>query len=132
MRHSRLMPESSASALIAEDDDQMAEVLRFILEREGYAVRVAPDGRTAQQAIDTGPAPTIVILDVMLPYIDGYELLAHMRASASWRSVPVVIVSARTQEQDIVRGLEAGADDYVSKPFKPDELRARIRRLVKK
>ena len=126
------MLESSASALVAEDDDQMAEVLRFILEREGYSVQLAPDGRTAQRLIDTAPAPAIVLLDVMLPHVDGYELLARLRGSESWRGVPVIIVSARSQEQDIVRGLEAGADDYIAKPFKPDELRARIRRLVKK
>ena len=126
------MTESSASALVAEDGDQMAEVLRFILEREGYAVHVAPDGRTAQKLIDTSPAPAIVLLDVMLPHFDGYELLKRLRGSESWRSVPVIIVSARSQEQDVVRGLDAGADDYLAKPFKPDELRARIRRLVKK
>ena len=125
------MLESSASALVAEDDDQMAEVLRFILQREGYSVQVAPDGRTAQQLIATAPAPAIVLLDIMLPHVDGYELLARLRGTESWRGVPVVIVSARSQEQDIVRGLDAGADDYLAKPFKPDELRARIRRLVK-
>jgi len=126
------MLESSASALVAEDDDQMAEVLRFILEREGYSVQLAPDGRTAQRLIDSAPAPAIVLLDVMLPHVDGYELLARLRGSESWRGVPVIIVSARSQEQDIVRGLDAGANDYLVKPFKPEELRARIRRLVKK
>lgn len=126
------MAEPTESAFVAEDDDQMAEVLRFILEREGYAVRVAPDGRAAQQLIDGSPAPTIAILDIMLPYVDGYELLARLRAIEAWRDVPVIILSARSQEQDIVRGLDAGADDYIVKPFKPEELRARIRRLVKK
>jgi len=126
------MQESSPSALIVEDDDQMAEVLRFISEREGYSVLLAPDGRTAQKLIDTAAPPAIVLLDLMLPHVDGYELLARLRGSASWRGVPVIIVSARSQEQDIVRGLDAGADDYLAKPFKPDELRARIRRLVKK
>ena len=71
------MLESSASALVAEDDDQMAEVLRFILEREGYSFRLAPDGHTAQRQIDTAPPPAIVLLDVMLPHVDGYELLAR-------------------------------------------------------
>ena len=125
------MAEPSASAFVVEDDDQMAQVLRFLLEREGYTVRVAPDGRVAQQLIDDSPAPAIAILDLMLPYVDGYELLARLRASKTWRAVPVVILSARSEEQDIVRGLDAGANDYVVKPFKPNELRARIRRLVK-
>jgi len=110
----------------------MAHVLRFILEREGYAVRVAPDGRAAQQLIDGSPAPAIAILDIMLPYVDGYELLTRLRGIEAWRAVPVIILSARSHERDIVRGLGAGADDYMVKPFKPEELRARIRRLVKK
>ena len=126
------MVEPAASAFVAEDDEQMAQVLRFLLEREGFAVRVAPDGRSAQQLIDGSPAPAIAILDLMLPYVDGYELLARLRGSQAWRAVPVIIVSARSDEQDIVRGLDAGANDYMVKPFKPQELRARIRRLVKK
>ena len=126
------MVEPAASAFVAEDDEQMAEVLRFLLEREGFAVRVAPDGRSAQQLIDGSPAPAIAILDLMLPYVDGYELLARLRGNEAWRAVPVIIVSARSDEQDIVRGLDAGANDYMVKPFKPNELRARIRRLVKK
>src|SRR5690349_4296919 len=96
LRHSRSMQESSPAAVIVEDDEQMAEVLRFILVREGYSVRLAPDGRTAQQLIDTAPAPALVILDVMLPHVDGCELLARLRGSESWRSVPVIIVSARS------------------------------------
>ena len=121
------------SALIAEDDEQIAYILRFILEREGFQVHAAADGRTAQQLIASlAPPPAIVLLDVMLPHIDGYQLLARLRATPGWQAVPVILVTARSQEQDIVRGLEAGANDYMVKPFKPEELRARIRRLVKK
>ena len=126
------MVEPAASAFVAEDDEQMAQVLRFLLEREGFAVRVAPDGRSAQQLIDGSPPPAIAILDLMLPYVDGYELLARLRGSEAWRAVPVIILSVRSDEKDIVRGLDAGANDYMVKPFKPKELRARIRRLVKK
>ena len=120
------------AALVAEDDNQIAYILRFILEREGFEVHVAPDGRTAQQLFATLPPPALVLLDVMLPHADGFELLARLRATAGWEKVPVIMLTARSQEQDIVRGLEAGANDYMIKPFKPDELRARVRRLLKK
>ena len=126
------MPGQTASALVAEDDDQISYILRFILEREGYRVELAPDGRTALQLIAALHPPAIAILDVMLPHVDGFQLLARLRSTAGWDKVPVIMLTARSQEQDIVRGLEAGANDYMVKPFKPEELRARIRRLVKK
>lgn len=126
------MPGQSATALVVEDDDQIAAILRVMLEREGYGVHVAPDGRSAQELIGRAEAPAIVILDIMLPYVDGYEVLAGLRGADGWRHVPVIILSARSLELDIARGLEAGADDYMVKPFKLEELRARIHRLVKK
>jgi DNA-binding response OmpR family regulator len=126
------MPRPRAAALVVEDDDQIAHVLRFILEREGYEVHVAPDGRTAQQLIGSLPPPAIAIMGVMLPHMDGYELLSRLRATAGWEAVPVILLTALSQEKDIVRGLEAGANEYLTRPFKPEELRARIRRLVKK
>ena len=120
------------AALVVEDDGQIAHVLRFILQREGFEVHVAADALVAQKFIDTLPPPAIVTLDVMLPYADGYELLAKIRARPGWETVPVVLLTARAQEKDIVRALDGGANDYLVKPFKPDELRARVRRLVKK
>ena len=119
-------------ALVVEDDDQIAHVLRFILEREGYEVRVAPDGRTARKLIGSMPPPAIAIMGVMLPHFDGYELLTRLRATDGWQAVPVILLTALSQEKDIVRGLDAGASDYLTRPFKPEELRARVRRLVKK
>jgi two-component system alkaline phosphatase synthesis response regulator PhoP len=126
------MSRPRAAALVVEDDDQIAHVLRFILEREGYNVHLAPDGRTAQHLIGSMPPPAIAIMGVMLPHFDGYELLSRLRATAGWQAVPVILLTALSQEKDIVRGLEAGANDYLIRPFKPEELRARIRRLVKK
>lgn len=126
------MPRQTGSALVVEDDEQIAYILRFILEREGFKVHAAPDGRTALELIASLAPPAIVILDVMLPHADGFELLARLRGQSGWQGVPVILVTARSQEQDIVRGLEAGANDYLIKPFKPEELRARVRRLVKK
>jgi DNA-binding response OmpR family regulator len=126
------MPEPRAPALVVEDDDQMAQILRFILEREGYEVRVAPDGHAAQQLVATGSPPAIMILDVMLPHVDGFELLSQVRASETWSAVPVIMVTARAQEEDRARGLQAGANEYLVKPFDTEELRARVRELALK
>jgi DNA-binding response OmpR family regulator len=126
------MSRPRAAAFVVEDDDQIAHILRFILERDGYEVHLAPDGRTAQQLIDSMPPPAIAIMGVMLPHIDGFQLLTRLRRTAGWQAVPVILLTALSQEKDIARGLEAGANDYLIRPFKPEELRARIRRLTKK
>jgi DNA-binding response OmpR family regulator len=122
---------SRGIALVVEDDDQIAYLLRFILEREGFKVEVASDGRVAQNLIINAPPPALVLLDVMLPYLDGYQLLAAIRAKEGWETVPVLMLTAKSQEKDIVRALDSGAADYMVKPFKPDELCSRVRRLVK-
>jgi DNA-binding response OmpR family regulator len=119
------------SALVVEDDDQICYILKFILEREGFVVDIARDGHGAEALIDKMQPPAIVTLDVMLPHADGFALLKRIRAKAGWEAVPVILLTARSQEKDVVRGLEAGANDYMVKPFKADELRARVRRLVK-
>lgn len=120
------------AALVVEDDDQISFLLKFILEREGFEVHVARDGRQAGQLIEGMPAPAVVTLDVMLPYADGFQLLKLIRARAGWGSVPVLMLTSKSLEKDIVRALEAGASDYIVKPFQPDELRARVRRLLKR
>ena len=125
-------PQNIGTALVVEDDDQIAYLLRFILEREGFKVELARDGRKATELIaQLSPPPVLAMLDVMLPFVDGYQLLAAIRERADWKEVPVVMLTAKSQEKDIVRALDAGAADYVVKPFKPDELRARIKRLIK-
>lgn len=121
---------SQPSVLVAEDDGQIAYLLQFLLEREGYQVVRAADGRESQRLIDEMAPPALVILDVMMPYADGFEVLAYLRAKPDWHNTPVIMLTARSQERDIVRALDAGATDYVVKPFLPDELKARIRRLV--
>jgi DNA-binding response OmpR family regulator len=126
------MPRPRAAALVVEDDDQIAHILRFILEREGYEVHLARDGHTAQQLIGSMPPPAIAIMGVMLPHIDGFQLLTRLRRTAGWQAVPVILLTALSQEKDIARGLEAGANDYLIRPFQPEQLRACVRRLVKK
>jgi DNA-binding response OmpR family regulator len=119
-------------ALVVEDDDQISFLLKFILEREGFDVKVARDGRQASQMIDEMAAPSVVTLDVMLPYADGFQILGQLRGKPGWNSVPVLMLTSKSQEKDIVRALDAGANDYIVKPFQPEELRARIKRLVRK
>ena len=121
----------AATALVVEHDEQLCHILRFILEREGFDVQLVRDGRSAVETIATLAPPAIVTLALMLPYTDGYEILRRMRKTPGWQAVPVIVLSARSHKKDIARGLEAGADDYIVKPFDPDELRARVRRLVK-
>lgn len=119
------------TALVVEDDEQIAYLLKFILEREGFKIESATDGRKAQQLIEQLPPPELVTLDVMLPFADGYQLLSMIRARDDWKDVPVLMLTAKSQEKDIVRALENGAADYLVKPFKPDEFRSRVRRLVR-
>ena len=119
-----------ASILIIEDDESIGELLKFMVEREGHAAELLTDGESARRRILTTTAPALVLLDAMLPYRDGLTLLADMRALDQWRAVPVIMLTAKSLERDIVRALEAGANDYVIKPFQPQELMARVRRLL--
>lgn len=118
--------------LVVEDDADISYVIRFMLEREGFAVELAHDGREAEARIAAGDPPALAVLDVMLPFVDGFQLLKKIRATAAWSAVPVIMLTAKSQEGDIVRALDAGASDYVVKPFQPEELLARVRRLVRK
>lgn len=117
--------------LLLEDEEDVVMILQFFLEREGFAVTVARDGREAEKMIRETRPPEIVIMDIMLPYVDGFQLITQLRGLDAWREVPVLMLTAKAEERDIVRGLNAGANDYMVKPFKTKELLARIRRLLK-
>jgi len=125
--------ESSAQQrlLIVEDDVHMAYLLGYLAEREHFQVETIADGRQAVQRINAGPAVDLVLLDIMLPYADGFELLACLRANPAWQGVPVIILTSKTREHDAVRALDLGADDFLTKPFSPSELVARIRRRLR-
>jgi DNA-binding response OmpR family regulator len=116
--------------LIAEDDEMIAHLLRFQLERAGYIVEHAADGHTVATRIQAGDPPCLAVLDFMLPFVDGIQLIRQIRASESWGDVPVLMLTARSHEDDVLRALEAGANDYVTKPFHPMILLARIRGLL--
>lgn len=121
---------SPESVLVVEDDEHIFPLLKFMLQREKYTVHLARDGREAKQFIEQNDPPDIVLLDVMLPYFDGFALVAILRGQPAWKTTPVIMLTAKTQEQDIVRALDAGANDYILKPFQPAELLARIKRLA--
>lgn len=117
--------------LIVEDDEHIAYLLEYMLQREGFSTVLATDGRQAEQIIQTEAAPDLVILDLMLPYRSGLELIALIRKHDAWKEVPVMMLTAKSQEQDIVTALDAGVNDYVVKPFQPNEILARLRRLMR-
>jgi DNA-binding response OmpR family regulator len=111
--------------LVADDDDDVRELIVFRLERAGYEVMTASDGEQAV-AIALERRPDLCILDVMMPRLDGYEVTRRLRASEGFAEVPVLLLTASVQEAAVAEGLEAGADDYVKKPFPPQELLARV------
>lgn len=126
------MNDATPRLVLVEDEDDIAFLVRFLLERNGFAVDHLADGRQALAYLRDQAPPALVVLDVMLPYHDGLELLERLRATPTWQDVPVLMLTAKAREKDIVRALELGADDYVAKPFQPEELLARIRRLLRK
>ncbi len=105
-------------------------MLDFLLQRAGYDVIAAANGRDAQAAIDNLPPVDVVLLDLMLPYISGYQIIEEIRDNHDWQHVPIVVLSGKVLEEDIVQALDLGANDYVTKPFRPEELLARLRRIV--
>ena len=128
--HAKRQEAARKRVLIVEDDADIAYLLRFMLDREGFDVEVAADGNAAERRLDEDPLPSAIILDVMLPYVDGFTLLRQIRSRPGWITVPVLMLTAKAREEDIVRALDAGADDYVIKPFHPQEVLARLRRLI--
>ena len=114
--------------LIVDDDPRLRDLLRLALERAGHAVVTAGDGRAALAAV-TREGPDLVILDVGLPEMDGFEACRRIRATSE---VPILFLTARDDEIDRVLGLELGADDYVTKPFSPREVVARVRAILKR
>ena len=117
--------------LIVEDETPLVTMLRYNLEKEGFRVAAAVDGQEALLLL-AEERPDLVLLDWMLPSVSGLELCRRIRRRAEWRDLPVVMLTARAEEADRVRGLEIGADDYVTKPFSSGELIARIRALLRR
>ena len=117
-----------AHVLIADDDAHIREVVRFALERDGHRVREAADGAAALECFDA-EAPELVVLDIVMPEADGLEVCRRIRSQSA---VPILFLSSRDEELDRIVGLEVGADDYVTKPFSPRELAARVKAMLRR
>ncbi len=117
--------------LIVEDEGPLAEMLRYNFEKEGFHVSIARDGEEALTMIEEA-RPDLVILDWMLPQVSGLEVCRQIRRKPDTRDLPVIMLTARGEEGDRVRGLEVGADDYITKPFSPGELIARMRAVLRR
>jgi two-component system phosphate regulon response regulator PhoB len=117
--------------LVVEDEDSLATLLQYNLEKEGYSVSLASDGEDALIQADER-LPDLVVLDWMLPKVSGIEVCRRLRQRAETRNVPIIMLTARGEETDRIRGLDTGADDYVIKPFSMTELTARIRAVLRR
>src|SRR5580693_326454 len=122
---------SKPLVLVVEDEAALATMLRYNLEKQGFRVEEAADGQEALTRIAETP-PDLVLLDWMLPVMSGIEVCRQIRRRPSTRDLPVIMVTARTEDQDAVRGLNTGADDYIAKPFSMEALLARIRALLRR
>jgi DNA-binding response OmpR family regulator len=118
-----------ALVLVADDDVDIRELVTYRLTRAGYDVISASDGQEALE-LAVSRAPDLCVLDVMMPKLDGLELTRMLRAQEATARTPVILLTARSQEIDVERGFDAGADDYLRKPFSPDELGARVRAVL--
>ena len=116
--------------LLAEDEPHIARLVTFKLERVGYDVRWAKDGGEALEMFQNF-IPNLVLLDVMMPIMDGFEVLKKIREDDRLSDIPVIMLSAKGQTSDVEKGFDLGSDDYIVKPFQPDELVARIRAKIK-
>jgi DNA-binding response OmpR family regulator len=123
-------PDSNSDSpvvLVADDDQDILELIAFRLERAGYRILTASNGERALE-IALEQRPDLAVLDVMMPRLTGLEVTERIRAEGE--QMPIVLLTARVQEADVARGFEAGADDYIKKPFSPQELRARVQAIL--
>ena len=125
------MTAMQPNILIVEDEAALVELLTYNLQKAGFRTAVARDGDEAMLAVEE-TRPDLVLLDWMLPYVSGIEICRRLRRDTDTRDLPIILLTARSEEDDRVRGLEAGADDYVVKPFSPSELIARVRAVMRR
>jgi len=121
---------SKKTILVVDDMSQIRTILRFNLEKKGYNVIDADCGKKALEHASGGNTPDLIILDIMMPKMDGYEVLRRLRASDETRHIPVIFLTAKTQKKDVLKGIRAGGNDYVVKPYKFEVLHEKIRKFI--
>jgi two-component system alkaline phosphatase synthesis response regulator PhoP len=125
------MAAMATRILIVEDDPDIAELVARYLDKAGFTTERAGSGREALHAVSDRP-PDLVVLDLMLPHMDGLEVCRHLRGNEATAAIPIIMLTARAEESERIVGLELGADDYLAKPFSPNELVARVRALLRR
>ena len=123
------MDDNETTVLVADDDDDVLALVVRRLERDGYKVITARDGAEALRLAQEN-VPDLAVLDVMMPQLTGYEVTQQLRQAPATERIPVILLTARVQEADVSRGFSAGADDYIKKPFSPQELRSRVQAVL--
>ncbi|MCE9632047.1 MAG: response regulator [Planctomycetia bacterium] len=117
--------------LVVDDEEDLLELVRYNLTKEGYAVECVGSGEEALKAVRRQP-PDLIVLDLMLPAVDGLEVCRRLKADPKTRDVPIVMLTAKSEEGDMIAGLDRGADDYIAKPFSPRVLTARIKAILRR
>jgi len=117
--------------LVVEDDRDIAELVERYLQKAGFSIELLSSGRDALKAI-ADRTPDLLVLDLMLPHVDGLEVCRIVRGNDATAAIPIIMLTARTEESERIVGLELGADDYLAKPFSPNELVARVRALLRR
>jgi two-component system alkaline phosphatase synthesis response regulator PhoP len=115
--------------LVAEDQQHIRSLIEYKLKNSGYDVVCAEDGKSAlEQAGEI--LPDLILLDVMMPLMTGFEVLASLKSNEKTRNIPILMVTAQSKEHEVLKGLDLGADDYITKPFSPNELAARVKNIL--
>jgi two-component system alkaline phosphatase synthesis response regulator PhoP len=123
--------QSPPRVLVVDDEEDLLELVRYNLTKEGYLVECVASGELALKAARRQP-PDLIVLDLMLPAVDGLEVCRRLKAEGRTRDVPIVMLTAKSEESDMVAGLDRGADDYITKPFSPRVLSARVKALLRR
>lgn len=122
-------PTVTKTVLIVEDEENISVALRYLMKSQGYDVVIARDGEEALEMVEKAP-PDLMLLDVMMPKRDGYDVCQTIRRNPAWRTIKIIMLSAKGRDIEVEKGLALGADDYMTKPFSTRDLAAKVRTML--